>query len=240
MKIWKALIVDDESLARLELKRLLQEHDHIHVSGEAASVPEAMEAIGSLAPDLVFLDIDLGAHSGFDLLERVARNFRLIFVSAYDEYALRAFKVNALDYLLKPVHPDRLKESLSRLGSPVHHEPSFHLEAYDKILVSKQRFSKLVTVSTISYVEACGDYTCIHTRDGFKGTVHHTIKRWMERLPSSMFIQCHRSYIVNMDHILRLQKRSKESFEIVLERSDVSIPVSKGYSRKLVEAYKPR
>ena len=76
MKIWKALIVDDETLARLELRRLLAEHAHIHMAGEASSVPEALEAIETLAPDLLFLDIDLGTHTGFDLLEKVARNFR--------------------------------------------------------------------------------------------------------------------------------------------------------------------
>lgn len=240
MKIWKALIVDDEYLARLELKRLLGEHKHIHVAGEAASVPEAVDAIEALAPDLLFLDIDLGIHTGFDLLEKVARNFRLIFVSAYDEFALRAFKVNALDYLLKPVHPDRLRESVNRLGHPLHHETVFHLEPFDKILVSQQAYSRLVTISSISYIEACGDYTCIHTRDGFRGTIHHTIKRWMERLPSSMFMQCHRSYIVNLDQILRLNKKSKESFEIVLDRTETIVPVSRGFSKKLVETFKPR
>lgn len=240
MKIWKALIVDDESLARLELKRLLQEHSQIHLAGEAASVPEAVEAIQALAPDLLFLDIDLGTHSGFDLLEKVARNFRLVFVTAYDEYALRAFKVNALDYLLKPIHPDRLRESVNRLGNTVSQEVLYHLEPFDKILVSRQQSSRLITVSSISYVEACGDYTCIHTSDGFRGTVHHTIKRWVERLPSKMFMQCHRSYIVNLDHIQHLNKRSKDSFEIVLNRSGLTIPMGRGFSRKLLDTFKPR
>ena len=232
--------MDDETLARLELRRLLREHAHIHIAGEAASVPEAVEAIEALAPDLLFLDIDLGAHTGFDLLEKVARNFRLIFVSAYDAYAIRAFKVNALDYLLKPVHPERLRETVDRLGNPLSQEEVFHLEPYDKVLVSQQKSSRLISVSAISYVEACGDYSCIHTRDGFRGTVHHTIKRWMERLPSSMFLQCHRSYIVNLDHIKRLDKRNRDSFEIVLDRSGVTIPMSRGFSKKLMELFKPR
>jgi len=238
MKIWKALIVDDEALARKELKRMLQEHPHIDVRGEADSVPDAMEAIEKLSPDILFLDIDLGALTGFDLLEKVARNFRIIFVTAFDEYAIRAFKVNALDYLMKPIHPDRLQESVERLGSPHHMETGFHLEPYDKILVSHLRYSRLVTVSSISYIEACGDYTCIHTRDGFRGTLHHTIKRWMERLPEKMFIQSHRSYIVNTDRIKRLEKRSKESFEVVLDQPKILLPVSRGYSRKIMDAFR--
>ena len=238
MKIWKALIVDDEALARLELKRMLKEHPHIDVRGEADSVADAIEAIEKLTPDILFLDIDLGAQTGFDLLEKVARKFRIIFITAFDEYAIRAFKVNALDYLMKPIHPDRLRESVNRLGNPHHQGTGFHLEPYDKILVSHLRYSRLVTVSSISYIEACGDYTCIHTRDGFRGTLHHTLKRWMERLPEKMFIQSHRSYIVNTDRIKRLEKKTKESFEIVLDQPEILIPVSRGYSRKIVDAFR--
>mgnify|MGYP001814614749 CR=1 FL=1 len=238
MKIWKALIIDDEPLARLELRRMLQEHAHIDIRGEAESVPDAIDAIEKLSPDILFLDIDLGAQTGFDLLEKVARNFRIIFVTAYDEYAIRAFKVNALDYLLKPIHPDRLTEAVSRLGNPYHHETGFRLEPFDKILVSHKSYSRLISVSHISYIEACGDYSCIYTRDGFRGTLHHTIKRWMERLPEKMFIQCHRSYIVNTDRIRRLDKKGRERFEIALDKPDLCLPVSKGFSKKIVKAYR--
>lgn len=239
MKRWKALIIDDEPLARLELKRMLQEHPEIDVKGEAGSVAEAMEAIRILLPDLLFLDIDLGTQTGFDLLEKVARTFRVIFVTAYDEFAIRAFRVNALDYLLKPIHPDRLEESVSRLGNSFSLESGPGLKPFDKILVSHLRYSRLVTVSDIAYIEACGDYTRIHTRDGFSGTLHHTIKRWMERLPEKMFLQSHRSYIVNTDRIKRLEKKGRENMEIVLDHPVASLPVSKGYSRKIREAYRP-
>jgi two-component system LytT family response regulator len=238
MKIWKALIIDDEPLARSELRRMLREHPQIDITGEAGSVPDATDAIEKLSPDILFLDIDLGAQTGFDLLERVARNFRVIFVTAYDEYAIRAFQVNALDYLLKPIHPERLTEALKRLGDPCHTETGFRLEPFDKILVSHQRYSRLISVSNISYIEACGDYTCIYTRDGFRGTLHHTIRRWVERLPEKMFIQCHRSRIVNVDRIKRLDRKGRERFEIVLDQPDVSIEVSKGYSKKIVESYR--
>jgi two-component system, LytTR family, response regulator len=238
MKIWKALIVDDELLARKELRRMLLEHSHIDVRGEADSMHDAEEAIGKLSPDIIFLDIDLGPHTGFDLLEKVARNFRIIFVTAYDEYAVRAFKVNALDYLLKPIHPERLKEAVSRLGNPYHQKTGIQLEPFDKILVSHRRYSRLITVSSISYIEACGDYSCVYTRDGFRGTLHHTIKRWMERLPGKLFIQSHRSYIVNTDRIKRLDKRGKESFEIALDQPEAFIPVSRGYSRNILATFR--
>ncbi len=239
MKLWKALIIDDEPLARQELQRMLLDHSQVHVIGEADSVPSAVEAIESLSPDVLFLDIDLGSHTGFDLLEKVARNFRIIFVTAFDEYAIRAFKVNALDYLLKPIHPERLQQSLERLGNPYNYQSDFLLKPFDKVLLSNQGYSRLVSVSSISYIEAYGDYTRIHTRDGFTGTLHHTIKRWVERLPHKMFFQCHRSYIVNTDHIARLNKKNKDSFEVILKYPEVFIPVSRGYSRKILETFRP-
>jgi len=238
MKQWKALIIDDEPLARLELMRMLREHPQVDVKGEAGSVSEAMEAIRVYSPDLLFLDIDLGSGTGFDLLEKTARTFSVIFITAYDEFALRAFQVNALDYLLKPIHPDRLQESVNRLGNSHSIETGPKLKPFDKILVSHLRYSRLVTVRDIAYIEACGDYTRIHTQDGFTGTLHQTIKRWMERLPENMFLQTHRSYIVNADRIKRLEKKGRENLEIVLDHPVASLPVSKGYSRKIREAYR--
>jgi len=238
MKLWKALIVDDEALARQELRRMLKEHPHIDIRGEAASVTEAVEAVEAIRPDVIFLDIDLGGGSGFDILEKVPSDFRVIFVTAYDEFAIRAFKVNALDYLLKPIHPLRLNESLKRLGNPYLNEPGHKLNTFDKILVSHQRYSRLVAVRSISCIEACGDYTRIHTREGFSGTLHHTIKKWVERLPETLFFQCHRSYIVNIDRVERLDKKNKDSFELVLDRPQMLVPVSRGFSRKLVDTFR--
>lgn len=238
MKLWKALIIDDELLARQELIRLLRDHREIDVRGEADSVPSAMEAIEAFSPDLIFLDIDLGDQTGFDLLERVGMDFQVIFVTAFDEYAIRAFRVNALDYLLKPVHPERLRESLERLGSTFRPASDFQLKPYDKILVSHQNSSRLITVSSISFIEAFGDYTKIHTRDGYTGTLHHTIKRWTQRLPESMFIQCHRSFIVNADRIYRLIKKNKSSFEIELDHPAETIPLSRQYNGKISRQFR--
>jgi len=238
MDRWKALIIDDEPLARQELLRLLEPYPEIDVRGEASSLDNAIEAIESYDPDVLFLDIDLGKYSGFDLLERVAPRFRTIFVTAFDEYAIRAFQVNALDYLLKPIHPDRLRESLERLGSPNHPESKLQLEAFDKILLSHLSYSRLVRVGDISYIEARGDYTRVHMRDGFSGTLHQTIKRWVERLPAFQFIQTHRSYIVNTDRVLRMEKKSKDSFSLVLDHPVTQVPVSRSYHKQLQSKFR--
>jgi len=231
MKIWKAIIVDDEPLARLELRRMLSEYDSINIIDDAGSVLEAKEKIEHYNPDLIFLDIDLGSHSGFDLLEYFAPSFQVIFVTAYDEYALRAFEVNALDYLQKPVHSDRLKESLKRLGSPYKEESKARLKPYDKLLLRQHKSSKFISVDSISYIEAQGDYSRICTKENIKGIMHHTMKRWTDRLPENIFYQVHRSYIVNINHIEALVKVDKTKYEIQLKFSSTIIPVSKNFSR---------
>jgi two-component system LytT family response regulator len=115
--IFKAVIVDDERLARKELSLLLSEYPNIEIVGEAASVSKAQDLIAKLNPDLIFLDIQMPGESGFDLINTISTSAQIIFVTAFDEYAIRAFEINALDYLLKPVNPSRLKEAISRLDS---------------------------------------------------------------------------------------------------------------------------
>jgi two-component system LytT family response regulator len=235
MKIWKTLIVDDEPLARFEIKRLLGSYQQISIVAEADSVPSAKKSIELLNPDLLFLDINLGTHSGFDLLELTEQNFQTIFVTAYDKYAIRAFEINALDYLLKPVHPDRLKESINRLGSPYKEDKKINLKPFDKILVSNQNCSKFITVSSIMYIEANGDYTKVFVNTGFKGHVHQTIKKWIERLPAKVFLQVHRSYIVNINLVNKIQKKPTGTYTTLLD--NLEIPISRKYLKKVKEKF---
>ena len=232
MKQWRSLIVDDEPFARLELTRLLADFDQITIVGEAGSVPEAQEKIECLSPELIFLDIDLGQQSGFDLLELLENNFQTIFVTAFDEFAIRAFEVNALDYLLKPVNPSRLNDSISRLGNPYREQPSTFLKPYDKILINTGRSNRFITVNSIEYIEANGDYTNIFTTEGVKGTLHHTIKKWSERLPST-FCQVHRSYIVNTNQVEKVIKKENSLVDLILKQHQVQIPVSRKFKKNL-------
>src|SRR5688500_1583009 len=117
MKIWKALIVDDERLARKKLRSMLADFSNIEIAGEADSVSEAIKTIEKTNPEIIFLDIQMPKQNGFDLLEQIETNAKIIFVTAYDEYAIRAFEINALDYLLKPVNPKRLKQTIERLST---------------------------------------------------------------------------------------------------------------------------
>lgn len=233
MKTLNSIIIDDEPLARVELRRLLSKYNHISVIGEADSVPSAINLINVTVPDLVFLDIDLGKQTGFDLLERVPHNFHVIFVTAFDDFAIRAFNVNALDYLLKPVNPARLDETIYRINSSQNIKQEYSLNMDDKILINKTRCSKLIDVSSILFIEACGDYTIINTITGTSGIVHHSIKKWLDKLPEKVFIQCHRSYIINLNQLVEFRKSNKENMEVIFENTPLTVPVSRRFSQKI-------
>ena len=237
MKIWRAILVDDEPFARMELKRLLSDYDFVHIIGECHDLASAKDAVIKLSPDLIFLDIDLGRNTGFDLLEQVAPTFQTIFITAYNEFAIRAFEVNALDYLLKPVHPDRLKESIKRLGSPYKEEQKIELKPFDKILINQHTSSQFITVDSISYIEAKGDYTKVCTQKNVGGVLHQTIKKWNEKLPHDIFFQVHRSFIVNLNHIEELINKDSNRYDIQLKNLPILIPVSKSYSKIIRDKY---
>lgn len=236
MKVWKSILIDDEPLAILELKRLLKDHYEIAIIGEATSFETGKLIIEELKPDLIFLDIDLGTHSGFDLLESLKPDFQTIFITAFNDFAIRAFEVNALDYLLKPVHPERLKESLKRLGNPYKDENKLLLKPFDKILLNQHSSTKFITVSEISYIEALGDYTKICTENNICGICHHTIKKWITRLPD-IFCQTHRSFIVNLNNVKHLNKIQSNRYEVEFKKLSNKIPVSKMYSKAIRDKF---
>jgi two-component system LytT family response regulator len=238
MKIWRAIIVDDESLARTELLSQLNDFPQVEVIGEAADAEAAYDLITALSPDLVFLDIDLGVKSGFDLLERIDSGFKVVFVTAHNEFAIRAFEVNALDYLLKPVWPDRLGNCIRRLGNPYSGKLPEQLDLHDQILVKIRSGSRFVKVSEITCIEACSDYTKIYSARKFSGLVHHTMKRWLERLPSSGFVQIHKSYIINIAHLVSMAETG-ENRSAKLAYPEKEIPVSRRFGSRLNQAFKP-
>jgi len=239
MKTWKAIIVDDEFLARAELRNQLGIFPQVEVIGEAADVNKAYELISSLKPDLVFLDIDLGVNSGFDLLERIDTGFKVVFVTAHNEFAIRAFEVNALDYLLKPVWPDRLGNCIRKIGNPFLYKLHENLDFHDQILVKIKSGSKFIKVNEITCIEACSDYTRIYSSKKFSGLVHNTMKRWIERLPSSMFQRVHKSFIVNTSLIKSINKSKNNERIIKMTYPIKDIPVSRRFGSRLNTLFKP-
>jgi two-component system LytT family response regulator len=233
----RALIVDDERLARHQLRSMLAAHTSIEVVGEADGVQKAIAAIRELSPDVVFLDIQMPGEHGFDLLNQLDRPLHVIFVTAYDEYAVRAFEVNALDYLLKPVNPDRLARAIERLSTSRSPEPTESvkraLEYDDHLFLTIGNGSRFLRINTIVHIRAEGVYTEVHTTDGKKALVLKALNEWEERLPEKHFVRIHRSSIVNIEYVERIEKWFNYSYQVHLRGASEPLTMSRRYAAKL-------
>lgn len=213
----KALIVDDEAPARLELLRLLELHPEVFPVGEAANVTTALELTALHHPDLVFLDIHLRGESGFDYLARLPDaplSPRIIFVTAYDHYAIRAFECNALDYLLKPIEPERLAQSLRRVAPP--RPPAAPVTENDVVFVKLGAATRFVPWVKIHAITANGNYTQVHLANGEQLMVLRSLKEWLLLAPPGRFIRVHRSTIVQLRAIREIENVGEKKRLITL------------------------
>lgn len=234
-KILSALIVDDERLSRIELISMLKHFENIYVIGEADNVDLAIKQIEEHKPDLVFLDIQMPGKSGFDLLDEIEVEAKIIFVTAYDEYAIRAFEVNALDYLPKPVSQERLTKTVERI---INNDPNKNLIA-KKLKYTDRLFLEFGTrmcflkISEIAFISAEGDYSMVNLINGKKGLVSKSMKEWEERLPKDFFCRIHRSSIVNTEVIDKIDKYFNNSYKISLKGVKESLIISRRYAKKI-------
>lgn len=207
----KAIIIDDERLARNELKKLLQDHADIEVIEEAANVDDGIEKIETLNPDLIFLDIQMPGKTGFDLLAEVEKAPKVIFTTAYDEYAIKAFEVNALDYLLKPIEPKRLADAIQKLQAEIFKENiglngvnRGPLTEYDQVFVKDGERCWFVKLGEIRLFESVGNYAKV-----FFGTQKPLILKSLnaleERLDDRMFFRANRKHIINLRWIEKIE-----------------------------------
>ncbi|MBN9664086.1 MAG: response regulator [Acidobacteria bacterium] len=195
----KAILIDDERLARMELRRLLAAHPEIEIVAEAANAEEAEILIGSLEPEVLFLDVQMPGRSGFDLLASLERAPRTIFVTAYDEYALRAFEISAVDYLLKPVAPERLAAALQRLqtaGPPVE-AAATRIPATQQIFVRDGERCWFVRLSDIALFESEGNYTRLYFASD-RPLILRSLSYLEARLDPEIFFRASRRHIVNL------------------------------------------
>ncbi len=236
-----AVIVDDEELARAILHEYLAAHPGIEIVAECSNGFEAVKAVSELAPDLLFLDIQMPKLSGFEVLELIGPGPAVIFVTAYDQYALRAFEVHAVDYLLKPFTPERLAEALERArqrmerneASPV---PALVKQArasarpVERVLVKDGSRVHVIPVEKIDYIEAQDDYVGIKA-GGKEYLKQDTMAELESLLPPERFIRIHRSYILNIDRLMRLEPYAKDS-RVAILADGTQLPVSRaGYAR---------
>ncbi len=225
----RALVIDDERLARKGLIDLLVNHPSITVSGEAYDVPSAIKQIKKLNPDVIFLDIQMPGESGFDLLDQFDVQAKIVFVTAYDKYAIRAFEVNALDYLMKPVNPARLAKTVEKLTGESESQFQNHKrwEPEDRIFLQFNMQMRFIRINSILAIQAEGDYTKVKLDSGDSGYVLRTLKDWESSLPEKQFRRIHRSTIINLDYVVRTEKLSASSIQVVLKGVNEAFPISR-------------
>ncbi len=239
-KRWRALIVDDEELARHIIRELLQPHTEIEVVAECANGFEAVKACAEHRPDLIFLDVQMPKLTGFDVLELIGEGASVIFVTAYDQYAMRAFEVHAVDYLLKPIGKKRFEEALERAKSRLGEKtPSAQKLAdsarppqqfLERVVVKDGTRVTLIPIAKLDFVEAQDDYVALASQ-GKKHLKQQTIASLEACLDPNCFVRIHRSYIVNLERVVRIEPYGKDSRLAILS-DGARLPVSRtGYAR---------
>ncbi len=201
----KTLIVDDERLARAELKRLLSAHPHIEILAEAASADEAKQLLADLPIELVFLDIQMPGTNGLELAASLHPHLQFVFCTAFDSYALDAFELNALDYLVKPVDPERLQKTLHRLAEkPAQTNPANYLPDSHGVLLKFGETNRIVRLNEINRFESIGNHSAVYTVYG-KSFLHSSLTKIEQRLDPQFFFRASRADIVRVSAIRELE-----------------------------------
>jgi two-component system LytT family response regulator len=224
----KALIIDDERIARRELRRLLAAHERIEIVGEARTGEEALDLVGRLEPDVLFLEVRMPGMSGFDLLQHLDDVPQVIFTTAYDEYALTAFEVSALDYLVKPVSPARLASAVAKL------RPRAAGSRLEQVFVKDGERCWLVRVMDIFLLESEGNYTRLYFAHE-RPLVPRSLAALQERLDPAVFFRAGRSHIVNLKWIERVEPVAGGNLQVVL-RGGTTVEMSRRQSARFREA----
>jgi len=240
----QTLIIEDEELARNLLRSYLKDHPDIEIIGECENGFDGVKAINEKKPDLVFLDIQMPKITGFEMIELLDHKPQIIFTTAYDQYALKAFELNAVDYLLKPFSKERMQKAIDKV---IHHIQNAETnidkleelsnfrpgEAYiDRVVVKDRHKIHIITVDKIRYIESLDDYVMIYTQDG-RQMKQKTMKYFETYLDPKNFIRIHRSFIVHVDNIAEIQQYEKDSYVVILKDKDkTKLKVSKtGYKK---------
>ncbi|WP_321288559.1 LytTR family transcriptional regulator DNA-binding domain-containing protein [uncultured Sunxiuqinia sp.] len=240
-----ALIIEDEELARNLLKSYLKDHPKLNLIGECENGFEGVQKINELKPDLVFLDIQMPKITGFEMLELLDHKPEIIFTTAYDQFALKAFDYSAVDYLLKPFSKDRMLEAIEKVadrignnestGDKLEQLSSYAVNEYlERIVVKDRHKINIIPVDQVRYLESMDDYVLIYTQDG-RHMKQNTMKYFEAHLNPKDFIRIHRSYIVRVECIAEIQQYEKESY-IVIMKDKTKLKVSKTGYKKIKEA----
>ncbi len=262
-EVLRSIVVDDEALARRGLALRLEKVPQVELVAECGNVPEALDTIAEVSPDLIFLDIQMPEMSGFDLVCALQSDTMpmIIFVTAYDEYAIEAFRVHAVDYLLKPIDEDRLRQSVARAlerfqarahrqgkqqlldamsgmanARPVREmidEPFPEREWPDRLIIKDGNEFQFIKINDIQWIDAAGDYMCVHTRDATH-IMRTTMKQLERSLDPTVFLRVHRSSMVNRDYIAGARTHQNGEYQLTLA-GGASLKVSRSYRNRIRE-----
>ena len=239
-----ALLVDDERLARRELRRLLTSHTDVSVVGEAVNVDDAIARLADASIDVVFLDIQMPGGSGFDVLERLDRVPLVVFTTAYDEYAVRAFEVNAFDYLLKPIRPERLAAALNKIRAALTDGPPSasarselrrdgHYVRLERVFLRDGDRCWIVRIADIALFEVEGNYARAYV-GGNRPLIRSSLNELEARLDPSVFFRASRQHLINLRFVESVERTADDSYIVHLRNGSV-VPVSRRQSRHLRE-----
>lgn len=237
----KAIIVDDERLARMELRKLLTPFTEIEIVDEASNVDEALDKIDQHSPDLIFLDINMPGKTGFDLLQELDKSPAVIFTTAYDEYAVKAFEVNALDYIVKPIEPKRLAEAIAKVMETVQKETIAIQEAARKGILSEndQVFVKdgercwFIRLAEIRLIESVGNYAKVYF-GSYKPLILKSLNALEERLDDKVFFRANRKHIVNLRMVDKIEPYFNGGLQLELKGGE-KIEISRRQTIKFKE-----
>lgn len=234
----RTLVIEDEDLIRKMIVSMVKKLDAITFIGEAATVAEGLILANTTQPDLILLDIQLKDGTGFDLLEKLNTIPKVIFITAYDNYAIQAIKVEALDYILKPIDEEelglaikkttkenQLKEQFTNPNAALKGKP-------DKLFLRTQEGLHILNMSDIMYCLGEGSYTEFHTKDGSKITTSKPLKEYETSLPNDRFARCHQSYIVNLNEISRIDKS-----DFIILNNAAKIPLSTRKRKWFIDSF---
>jgi two-component system, LytTR family, response regulator len=234
----KTILIDDEPLARSIVREYLQGYSEIEILQECGNGFEGVKAISEHQPDLIFLDIQMPKINGFEMLELIEQPPAVIFTTAFDEYAIKAFEAHAIDYLLKPFSKERFDKAMhawlanrgKKVTAPLAEAISTQPEEHSRIVVKKGNNIVIVPVQQIHFIEAYDDYVKIHTTDGFY-LKKKTMSFYEKVLDANKFVRVHRSYIMNLQELTRIEPMAKDSY-LALLKNGTKIPLSQtGYAK---------
>lgn len=246
MKRLRTIIIEDELPARELLKHYLKNHSEIEIIAECPDGFAGLKAISEMKPDLIFLDIQMPKLTGFEMLEVLDERPEIIFTTAYDQFAIKAFELNALDYLLKPYHEERLTEAIDKAVEKINGGNRDNRSAsqliskkpelsspVNRIVVRKANSINIIPVDQVKYVEAQDDYVMVYHSSG-KALKQQTMKYYEDNLSKNDFVRIHRSYIVRIEEIKRIEPYGKDNHVAILHSGD-KLPVSRAGYKHLKE-----